>query len=397
LGEHPQVKTTMTHDHTRRTMIKGVCLSAVMSVPGLGSFLRRSARPADGEITDSERAAMARVAETFRSTFDAPGLSVAIARQGLVRYAEAFGTVGHDSQEPLTTSSLFRIASVSKPITSVAIFALIEDGRLGLDHTVFGSQGILGTRYGRRPYAAGIEHITIDHLLTHSSGGWGLEHDPMFADSSIGQAELISLALDTQPPANPPGRVFAYSNFGYCVLGRVIEKVSGQTYADYVQKRILSPSGIVDMRIGGNSIRERARDEVMYYGQPNGSLVDPYGMNVSRMDSHGGWIATPTDLVRFALHVDGFDAQRNILSADTIARMTTPSTANPHYARGWNVNASGHWWHVGSLPGTSAILVRTSSHFCWAALMNTRTEHSPAAIDGMVWEMVSKVGAWKSA
>jgi CubicO group peptidase (beta-lactamase class C family) len=388
----------MPHDISRRTAIKDLCMGAALALPGASLLRRDTSRSfVARDITEPERRAMVAVAESFRRRINAPGLSIAIARAGRFEYVEAFGTTGHDSRQALTTSALFRIASVSKPITSAAIFSLIEDGLLRSDETVFGVRGILGTRYGHQPYGPGIEQITVDHLLTHSSGGWGPGHDPMFVDPSIGQAELISLALDEQPPANPPGRVFAYSNFGYCVLGRVIEKVSGQTYADYVQKRILRPSGIVDMRIGGNSIRERARDEVTYYGQPDTSLADPYGINVSRMDSHGGWIATPTDLVRFALHVDGFDAQRNILGADTIARMTTPSAANSRYARGWNVNAKGNWWHVGDLPGTSAILVRTSSHFCWAALANTRTEHSPGAIDDVVWEMVSKVGAWKSA
>ena len=226
---------------------------------------------------------------------------------------EAFGTTGHDSPQPLTTSALFRIASVTKPITATAIFSLIEDGRIRSDDTVFGAHGILGTRFGHQPYGPGIEQITVDHLLTHSSGGWGPEHDPMFFDTSLDQAELISRALDTQPLLNPPGKVCAYSNFGYCVLGRVIEKISGVTYAEYVQRRILSRSGITDMRIARNTIRERAPNEVEYFGQDGSSSSSPYDLNVTRMDSHGGWIASPSDLVRFAIHVDGFDAMRNIL------------------------------------------------------------------------------------
>lgn len=369
-----------------------------MVVPGIFSLLRHAdAEHSRGEIPDAERKAMAAVAESFRGRLGAPGLSVAIAHEGGLEYAEAFGTTGHESREPLTTAALFRIASVTKPITSAAIFSLIEDRRIRLDDTVFGSRGILGTRYGRQPYAPGIEQITVDHLLTHSSGGWGPGRDPMFFYTAMDQSELISWALDTQPPENPPGTAFAYSNFGYCVLGRVMEKITGDTYADYVQRRILSPSGIADMRIAGNSIRDRAPNEVTYFGHDTGSNADPYGLNVTRMDSNGGWIATPSDLVRFATHVDGFDAARNILRPDTIARMATPSPANPRYARGWNVNAKGNWWHGGDLAGSTAILVRTTSHFCWAALANTRTPGSTSALDDMMWEMVSKVGAWRSA
>ena len=338
---------------------------------------------------------MAGVAESFQQRINAPGLSIAIARAGRFEYVEAFGTTGHDSREPLSASALFRIASVTKPITSAAIFSLIESGLLRSDDTVFGAHGILGTRYGHQPYGAGIEQITLDHLLTHSSGGWGPGHDPMFFDTSLDQAELISRALDTQPLLNLPGRVYAYSNFGFCVLGRVIEKVSGVSYAEYVQRRILSRSGITNMRIARNAIRERAPNEVEYYGQ--GESKSPYDLNVTRMDSNGGWIASPSDLVRFATHVDGFDATRNILQPETIARMGTPSPANPSYARGWNVNARGNRWHAGDLAGSTAILVCTSTNFSWAALANTRTAESTSALDDMVWEMVSKVAAWKSA
>ena len=387
----------------RRAALKTIfCGAAALGVRGLASEEKFAPDPPlESEVEPAERYAMARVAENYQHRFAAPGLSVAIARDGELRYREAFGFTGRDSREPLTTSSLFRIASVSKPITSAAIFSLIEAGRMRSDDTVFGERGILGTKYGKQPYGPGIEQITIDHLLTHTSGGWDPWHDPMFAHREMSQEELISWALDNLPLKNPPGKVFAYSNFGYCLLGRVIEKITGMPYAEYVKKRILEPSGIKDMRIGGNTLADRAPGEVTYYGQ---TLIegedhndDPYALNVTRMDSHGGWIATPADLARFASHVDGFVASRNILKAETLRQMTTPSSAKPNYARGWNVNTAGHWWHAGDLGGTSAILVRTASHFCWSALTNTRCKSSSDALDDMVWEMARKVSAWRPA
>jgi CubicO group peptidase (beta-lactamase class C family) len=185
---------------------------------------------------------------------------------------------------------------------------------------------------------------------------------------------------------------FAYSNFGYCILGRVIEKITQQSYSDYVRDTVLSACGIRDMRIGGNTLKDRAVDEVTYYGE---NAEYPYAMNVTRMDSHGGWIATPTDLVRFATRVDGFASGRNILSSETIRRMTTPSKANPRYARGWFVNERGNWWHTGSLPGTTAVMVRTSTDFCWAALVNIRLPEG--ALDDFIWQIVSNVSAWRTA
>ena len=285
---------------------------------------------------------------------------------------------------------------MTKPITSAAIFSLIEKGHLRNGDRIFGKHGILGTKYGSPPYGQGVEQITIDHLLTHTSGGWDFSNDPMFLNPAMDQAELISWTLDNQPLKNPPGKAFAYSNFGYCILGRVIETITAQPYSGYVQSAILLPCGITDMRIAGNTLNDRAPSEVTYYGQGQGPSQNPYEINVRRMDSHGGWIATPADLVHFATHVDGFDADRNILRSETIRRMATPSDANPNYARGWRVNRKGHWWHGGDLAGTTSVLVRTSSRFCWAALTNTRREGTDA-LDDMVWEMVSKVSAWRTA
>jgi D-alanyl-D-alanine carboxypeptidase len=100
-----------------------------------------------------------------------------------------------------------------------------------------------------------------------------------------------------------------------------------------------SGSSATDIRIAGNTLKDRGLKEVTYYGQGQGPYDDPYAINVTRMDSHGGWIAPPVDLVRFATHVDGFDVSRSILKAETIRRMRTLSAVNGNYARGWKVTA----------------------------------------------------------
>ena len=119
-------------------------------------------------------------------------------------------------------------------------------------------------------------------------------------------------------------------------------------------------------------------------------------MQVTRMDSHGGWLATATDLVRFAVHVDGYATKPDILDSASIAAMTTPSTANSGYAKGWAVNQSNNWWHIGSLPGTGTILVRTSGGFCWAVLLNTRVNNDAffSALDSLMWKVNGEVKDW---
>ncbi|MGA2097902.1 MAG: serine hydrolase domain-containing protein [Candidatus Acidiferrum sp.] len=374
-------------------MIKGMLCGAALGFSAAEACGCGGASSAD-EISPAEREAMQSVAMDFMRKFDVPGLSVAISRGGRIVYENAIGESDRTADERLATSSLFRIASVTKPITSAAIFTLIEKGQLQLQDRVFGANAVLGTKYGNPPYKGFVEDITIDHLLTHTCGGWDNSNDdPMFANPAMDHFQLISWTLDAHLLKNPPGSHWAYSNFGYCVLGRVIEQVSGRAYADYAQGAILGACGVRDMRIAGNTVTERAANEVIYYGQ-NGE--DPYNMNVTRMDSHGGWLATPKDLVLFLNHVDGFKATPNILKPETIRQMTTPSAANSRYARGWAVNNLGNWWHSGSLPGTSTIMVRTSAGYCWAALTNTRGKQGmDLALDNMVWEMARKVRAWK--
>src|SRR5690606_19569329 len=113
----------------------------------------------------------------------------------------------------------------------------------------------LKTRYGNKPYDSRLTEITVHHLLRHLSGGWGNDKtDPMFTDPRRNFEELISYTLDSAALKNSPGDAYAYSNFGYCVLGRVIETVTGQPYEKYVMANILKPAGASMMRIGGNTL-----------------------------------------------------------------------------------------------------------------------------------------------
>jgi CubicO group peptidase (beta-lactamase class C family) len=384
---------------SRRSAIKlGIGGAALAAAASTRWWVNRL--PPTAEVSLAERKRMQVVAEEFMHKFDAPGLSVAIAREGSLVYDEAFGFASREEHEPLSPSNLFRIASVSKPITSVGIFTLAEKGKISLQDSVFGPGAILGNDYGSQPYKPFVREICVDHLLTHTCGGWPNDaSDPMFQFPQFTHAELISWTLDNLRIQHLPGEHFAYSNFGYCVLGRIIEKIAQVPYDQYLRQNVLSSCQIEDMRIAGNTLAQRARSEVRYYGQDG---EDPYAMNVTRMDSHGGWLATAADLVRFVVDIGGIH-QNGLLRPDSITTMTTPSPANPpseevKYARGWNVrnNGRGNWWHSGSLPGTTSILVRTTKGFCWAALTNTRREEGDIglALDQMVWDMARQVRGW---
>ena len=346
----------------------------------------------------------------FMQQYLVPGMSVAITQGGRLVYAQGFGVAQKwnpaiaifQTPEPVTVWHRFRIASLSKPITSVAIFKLIDQQQLALDRPVFGAGGALGTNFGFDSLPAEqadlLAQITVQHLLEHTSGGWSNDNrDPMFIMPELNQQELITWVLRNRPLDHVSGTVWSYSNFGYCLLGRVIEQVSGQPYADFVRKEVLAGCGITTMDIAGDTLAEKKPREVVYYGQPffqkvsaGGATVglkfedDPYAIPVSRMDSHGGWIASAVDLVRFASRID------SLLTPASLKTMTTPTTVrklegeDANYGKGWVIadyrigpqhgpfSVQHNWAHDGSLPGTTSLLVRSSNGFCWAALINTR-------------------------
>ena len=364
-----------SHNLTRRAVIANLLratASAAIARPALGTLAQSAFGP------QNQRRGPMFYTQSFQRQFRVPAMSVAITRGGRFVYDHAGGMADPQHSIQAQQNSLFRIADLSKPITAVTIFSLIENGKLNLTDKVFGPGAILGTNYGKPPYKTYVADITVDHLLTHTAGGWAAdENDPMLHNNGWDQAKLISSTIENVPLTSQPGTQWIYSNFGYCILGRVIEQVTGQPYAAYVQANILGPCGITAMQIARNSERDRASNEVVYIGQYS---EEPYKINITRMDSTDGWIASSTQLVQFLDHVAGAPNIPALLKPETINAMTTPTPAYPagdaRYARGWMVsgNGAGSWWHNGSLPGSTSLMVRNPDGSGSAAICNTRSQ-----------------------
>lgn len=364
-----------TQIFTRRAVIANLlraAASAAIATPALGALGQPQFSP------QNQRRGPMFYTQAFERQFRVPAMSVAITRGGRFVYDHAGGMADPQHSIQAQQNSLFRIADLSKPITAVTIFSLIENGKLNLTDKVIGPGAILGTNYGKPPYKTYVTDITVDHLLTHTSGGWAAdENDPMLHNNGWDQAKLISSTIENVPLTAQPGTQWIYSNFGYCILGRVIEQVTGQPYAAYVQANILGPCGITAMQIARNSERDRATSEVIYIGQYS---EEPYKININRMDSTDGWIASSTQLVQFLDHVAGAPNIPALLKPESIQAMTTPAPAYPagdaRYARGWMVsgNGAGSWWHNGSLPGSTALMIRNPDGSSSAAICNTRSQ-----------------------
>jgi len=335
--------------------------------------------------------------------------SLAITYQGKLVFARGYTWSNADSPATEPTS-LFRIASLSKPITSAGILKLVEENQLRLDDKVIDILPF-GTPEGQIP-DPNLGKVTILHLLEHL-GGWDHDKsfDPMFADKKISkalgsplpvtQADIITF-MNGRPLQYEPGTKFAYSNYGYCLLGRVIEQKTGLGYDDYIKRFVLSPLGITRMQIGHSKLEGRAPGEVTYESKGESA----YGsFNLENMDSHGGWLASAPDLARFATSFDKPGASP-ILSAASIKTMfslpvtTARENYKPgerYYACGWGVRDYGkgcrNIWHTGSLPGCHTFMARWSNGVNCVVLFNKRGPDFDK-IDPQLWNAVKSVSDW---
>ncbi|MCH2101314.1 MAG: beta-lactamase family protein, partial [Planctomycetes bacterium] len=202
-----------------------------------------------------------------------PGGSLAIMKDGELLYARAFGWADPDKKIAARPASLYRIASISKPITAVAVLRLVDQGKLDLQESPFERIG-LAEELKHPSRDPRLEEITIEQLLHHRAG-WdrGQSFDPMFVPQRVrdhlgsegppDQHQIIRFMLD-QNLDHDPGTQYAYSNFGYCLLGRVIESCSGMSYEQFVLHELLTPLGITSMRIGRSLPAQAWADEVRY-------------------------------------------------------------------------------------------------------------------------------------
>jgi N-acyl-D-amino-acid deacylase len=350
--------------------------------------------------------------------WDMPGGSLAVVKDGEVLLVRGYGYADRESEVPVQPEALFRVASISKPITAVAVLKLVEDGRLDLDTPAF---QLLDELQPLDPAGIDprIETITVRHLLEHS-GGWdsSISSDPMFRTREIAEEMGVTPPADCpmvirymlgKPLDFDPGSRYAYSNFGYCVLGRVIKAASGQSYQDYVNSHILNPIGIYDMRLGRSLAAEQAKGEVHYFAREPEQARSvfpeiwkpvpwPYGgFYLEAMDSHGGWIASAVDLARFASVLEDGNS-RAVLNGESLASMVARPNipqwegASSYYGLGWHVRPglrNDNMWHTGSLPGSTGVLYCAADGLVWAVLFNSNPDSSG---DAFLVDLITVMG-----
>lgn len=402
----------------RRTFLRSAGALALSTGLGFGAEKQTIAEAFDREM------------EVFMEARKVPGGALAVVKNRRLVYAKGYGWADRDAKVPVQADSLFRIASISKPITAVAVMQLIEKGKLKMEQAALEVLAPDLCKGGNAAADERVRRITVRQLLEHT-GGWDRDksYDPMFRCKMIaekqgvpcppGPKDIICYMLG-QPLDFDPGSRYAYSNFGYLLLGRMIERLSGVGYEEYIKKQVLAPLGITRMRLGES--RRSGLGEVKYYTAEGGttrSVFDqtkvpwPYGgFNLEAMDAHGGWVASAIDLARFAAGLDDPSACP-VLQSSTLSQMyerppapvgrnKDGTPAPTYYGCGWSVRPIGsrgkaNYWHNGSLPGTATILVRRWEGLSWAVLFNQRSEDKKlpdSAIDPAMHRAADTVGSW---
>ncbi len=380
------------------------CLLLIISLTSFADlpnrFLLDTAYPITGQEVPSKKPFENQFA-TFLRMWKIPGAAVAIIQNGRLTYARGFGYADLRTQQKVMPDSLFRIASLSKTFTAATILRLVQNGQLNLNTPLLSILNDVPPLPGSKinPRAA---TITIKNLLQMSSG-WagGARSDIMFGPwSAVTKQKLgevpascyqVLRLMESQAPRFRPGSSYDYSNLDYCVLGLVVDKITGQPYdyqgyEHYVQQNLLQPLMISNMAIGNTELSGRLPDEVVYYNDESllspdeilNSFYLPYSSHqiLHKNFANGGWLASAVDLAKFVQGI--FNGQ--VINSKMLAIMTSrPSfrkaNAMVYYTMGMivkKIRGQTYYVFTGSFTGSNGMIVRRPDGTIIAVVFNTR-------------------------
>jgi N-acyl-D-amino-acid deacylase len=397
--------------------------------------------PTDGDISSlhlSSRLPMTGETQNAMKPFDQhlsellvrwqiPGAAVAIAKHGKLLFARGYGWSNIFNKEAVQPNSLCRIASVSKAITAVGVLQLCQDGKITLS-----TRPIPILAYPpipeQRDRDPRLKDITVRQLLEFT-GGWDRDHsqDAMFIPAVGQAAEMLSPTLRptpdvviryalTKPLDFDPGSRFVYSNLEYAILGRLIAKVSGESYSQYATSKILQPMGIEGMRLGRTLVT--AEGEMTYYPYPgeekarsifpnyNKPVPLPYGGDfaIEANEADAGWIASAPELAKFMCCLFG-DRGPSLLSARWMKEMLARPDLEIwkgqriYFAKGFEIEETQSPLGTvvsrrGSFAGSMAYMGRCDDGTTIAYVVNSRPKNSEVferQMMSLIWHTAHEV------
>jgi CubicO group peptidase (beta-lactamase class C family) len=405
---------------------------------------RRNPLPRHWDVSGPASPGLGAFDAYMRALMQAGGVragSLAIAREGRLVFAHGYtwAEAGYPETRP---NSLFRAASCSKPLTSIMVHQSLREGG-GAAAQASGDRPSLGEKIlallhplsdggeAAEPADARFKDITVDQLLTHS-GGWARSHrnpDPVFNDFAPGseirrrlpasRKDFLKYMLG-QPLQFDPGSRSVYDNFGYFLLGRMLESLpmgAGKTYESLAGERLFRPLGLSRPRFGESRFEARDPGEVLYhtavpYLQTNpeagGSPWVPGGygdFDLKNMDAAGAWILSAPDYAKVLAAFD-LGADNPILTPEGVSTMWGSGDSKSGFLRGWfaqkvaleNGDTAVAKWHNGLFPGTSTLVFHLPGRVSFVLFLNRDLSPQPGGREGVALSRLAEaVKTWPAA
>ena len=339
--------------------------------------------------------AMDSIMQRYLKRWEIHGAQLAISRHDSLLYARGFGYADKDRQISMEPSYIMRMASVSKLVTATGIMKLRDMGKIRLSDKVFGPKGILNDTF----YVNSIRDkryfdITVEQLLRHKAGFTNYAGDAIFSTRYIMQQNHLTTPPDHRTLLRivlrrhlgyTPGTAQRYCNIGYTLLSLIIEKRTGMSYNDFMQRYVLNPAGCYDFHIAGNYLKDRRKNETVYYMHSSSvpvpefnnsgrMVVRCYGENdITTALGAGAWLASAAELCRLVASIDGDRIVPDVISPQAV-KLMTQEMPDHQFSLGWNFTPRNRpWIRTGSLVGTSALVLRYPDGECWVFITNTST------------------------
>jgi len=313
-----------------------------------------------------------------------PGASVIVVRGGRVVFRRAYGLAHLDPAAPATPATDYRLASLTKEFTALAVMLLARDGKLRYDEPI----GVLLPELGPR-----VSALTVRQLLTHTSGIW--DYEDLIPDSQTAQvsdADVLALVSRRDTLYFAPGTRFQYSNTAYVLLGLIVERASGMPLPRFLEQRIFKPAGMdstLMYEAGGPPVPARSYGYTPDSGTPTFRPTDQSVTSATRGD--GAIYSSVDDLARW----DAALADHRLLDRDRMTEGVTSATlvdgSPTGYGFGWYVDTyrgARRLWHHGETSGFRNVIVRFPDRRDAVIILTNRNGGDPGKIADRIADLV---------
>lgn len=302
------------------------------------------------------------------------GATALISSHGKIIYKKAFGMANVELNQPMKTNNVFRIGSITKQFTAIAILQLMEQGKLNLRDEI--------TRF-IPDYPVQGETITIEHLLTHASGirdYTSIKDSVQRFKTDFTPAQMINY-FQNQPMRFKPGTRYEYSNSNYFLLGYIIEKITGKTYRQYLEANFFQPLGMTSSFYGNDAkiIKNRAAG----YTKGEKEMENATAISMTQPFAAGSILSTVEDLFKWQQAVQSYKLVKKETLEKAFTRYKLANGKETSYGYGWRfgfIQQSPSIWHGGLINGFMTMAMYLPKEDVYVVVLSNCDCNSPEIV-----------------